>query len=164
MLKAPRIITHKKYLVDVEEEYPKFYSIRPIIGQPFGMVLLQIAPSTPYDLKRLRQALLAFPDTSIVAVEFRDPEWISTETETLLEIWESLLQCRFSYSEIDDILTSKRAYIRLHGQQWYSDFYDDSEFTQIVNIARDLAHRGASEVYVFLNNDILQMPVRKQRV
>ncbi len=155
VLKAPRIITHKKYLVDVEEDIQNFIRSGLLLGNLLGMVLLQIAPSTPYDLKRLRQALLAFPDTSIVAVEFRNPEWISTETETLLrDMGVTFCNADFPIQKLTYILTSKRAYIRLHGRrQWYSDFYDDSELAEIANIARDLAHRGASEVYVFFNND-----------
>jgi uncharacterized protein YecE (DUF72 family) len=37
-----------------------------------------------YDLERLKEALLAFPDPSKVAVEFRNPQWLNPEVEALL--------------------------------------------------------------------------------
>jgi uncharacterized protein YecE (DUF72 family) len=56
--------------------------------------------------------------------------------------------------KLTQVLTSKRAYIRLHGRRnWYSDFYEDDELVEIADTARDLARRGASEVYIFFNND-----------
>ena len=119
------------------------------------MILLQVAPSTPYDLKRLKQALLAFPDPSIVAVEFRNPDWLSTQTETLLrDLGASFCNADSPIQKLTHILTSQRAYIRLHGRRkWYSDFYQNDELAEIANLARELDHSGASEVYIFFNND-----------
>ena len=120
-----------------------------------GMILLQVAPSTPYDLKRLKQALLAFPDPSIVAIEFRNPEWISPETEILLrDLGVTFCNADSPIQKMTHVLTSKRAYLRMHGRRkWYSDFYGDDELVEIANIARDLTRHGASEVYIFFNND-----------
>ena len=155
VLKAPRTITHQKNLIDVEDDIKNFVRSALLLADLLGMILLQVAPSTPYDLKRLKQALLAFPDPSIVAVEFRNPDWLSTQTETLLrDLGASFCNADSPTQKLTRVLTSKRAYIRMHGRRkWYSDFYGDDELLEIANIARDLARRGASEVYVFFNND-----------
>ena len=157
VLKAPRTITHQKYLIDVEEDIQNFIRSGLLLDDLLGMILLQVAPSTPYDLKRLKQALLAFPDPSIVAVEFRNPDWLSTETETLLrDLGVTFCNADSPSQKLTHVLTSKRAYIRLHGRRnWYSDFYEDDELVEIADIARDLARSGASEVYVFFNNTYL---------
>jgi uncharacterized protein YecE (DUF72 family) len=157
VLKAPRTITHQKYLINVEEDIQNFIRSGLLLDDLLGMILLQVAPSTPYDLKQLKQALLAFPDPSIVAVEFRNPNWISTETETLLrDLGVTFCNADSPIQKLTHVLTSKRAYIRMHGRRkWYSDFYGDDELVEIADIARDLARRGASEVYVFFNNTYL---------
>jgi uncharacterized protein YecE (DUF72 family) len=155
VLKAPRTITHQKYLIDVEEDIQTFVRSGLLLDDLLGMILLQLAPGTPYDLKLLKKALLAFPDPSIVAVEFRDPEWNSAQTENLLrDLGVTFCNADSPAQKLTRVLTSKRAYLRLHGRRkWYSDFYNDDELAEIADIARDLARRGASEVYVFFNND-----------
>ena len=152
VLKAPRTITHQKLLVDVEEDIQNFIRSGRLLNDLLGLILLQLAPDTPYDLNLFKKALLAFPDPSIVAVEFRDPEWIS---ETLLrDLGVTFCNADSPAQKLTQVLTSKRAYLRMHGRRkWYSDFYNDDELAEIADIARDLARRGASEVYVFFNND-----------
>lgn len=155
VLKAPKTITHEKYLVDVEEDIQNFIRSGLLLEDRLGMILLQVAPSTPYDLKRLKKALLAFPDPSIVAVEFRDPAWYSTETETLLsDLGATFCNADSPIQKLTQALTSKRAYIRLHGRRnWYSDFYEQDELAEIAHLARELERRGAGEIYIFFNND-----------
>jgi uncharacterized protein YecE (DUF72 family) len=155
VLKAPQTITHQKLLIDVEEEVKNFVQSALLLEDRLGLLLLQIAPSTPYDLKRLKQALLAFPDPSMVAVEFRNPDWISKEAETLLrDLGVTFCNPDSPLQNLSRVLTSKRAYLRMHGRRkWYSDFYTADELAEIADIARDLARRGANEVYIFFNND-----------
>ena len=155
VLKAPKTITHEKLLIDVEEDISNFVRSALLLEDRLGMILLQVAPSTPYDLKRLKKALLAFPDPSIVAVEFRHPDWYSAETETLLrDLGAAFCNADSPIQQLTHILTSKRAYIRLHGRRkWYSDFYENEEIAEIASLARELEQGGASEVYIFFNND-----------
>jgi uncharacterized protein YecE (DUF72 family) len=89
-----------------------------------------------------------------VAVEFRNPDWYSTETETLLrDLGATFCNVDSPTQQLTHILTSKRAYIRLHGRRsWYSDFYENDEIAEIANTARELEHYGASEEYIFFNN------------
>lgn len=155
VLKAPRIITHRKYLVDVEEDIKTFYRSCSLLEDRFEMILLQVAPSTPYGLDRLRQALLAFTDPGKVAVEFRNAQWLNSDVEALLrETGATFCNVDSPRQNLTDILTSDRAYIRLHGRQhWYSYNYSISELEEIASLARKLADRGARRVYIFFNND-----------
>lgn len=155
VLKAPKIITHRKYLLDIKENVESFcYSIM-LLEDRLEMILLQVAPGTPYDLERLKKALLTFPDPNKIAVEFRKSQWFSLETEILLrEIGTTFCNVDSPYQKLTNILTSDRAYIRLHGRKhWHSYNYSASEIDEIANLARDLVKRGSSRIYVFFNND-----------
>ncbi len=119
------------------------------------MILLQVAPGTPYDLDRLKEALLAFPDPRRVAVEFRNPHWLNPEVEALLRaVGATFCNVDSPRQKLTDTLTSERAYLRLHGRgHWYSYNYSNSELEEIADLARRLAGRGARCIYVFFNND-----------
>ena len=119
------------------------------------MILLQVAPNTPYDLVRLKKALLAFPDSGRVAVEFRRPEWLSQDTISVLRsIGATICNVDSPQQKISDLLTSQRAYLRLHGRNhWYTYNYSEDELREIAALAQELARRGARRVYIFFNND-----------
>jgi len=155
VLKAPRLITHRKFLVEVDELISAFYHSCSLLEEKFELILLQVAPQTPYDLQRLHKSLLAFPDPSKVAVEFRCPEWYNPETLDMLhEVGAAICNVDSPRQTLTDFLTADRAYLRLHGRKhWYSYNYSDDELNEIAFRARDLARRGASKVYIFFNND-----------
>ena len=155
VLKAPRPITHRKYLVEVDELERAFYHSCSLLEDKFELILLQVAPQMPYDLPRLRKALSAFPDPGKVAVEFRRPEWFSPETLDMLHSLGAVL-CNVDSprQELTGHLTSDKAYIRLHGRnQWYSHNYSGDELKEIARLARQLVRQGATRVYIFFNND-----------
>ncbi len=155
VLKAPKRITHRKYLVEVAEDIAAFWRSAALLEEHLEMVLLQMAPATPYDLERLRMALLAFPDPARVAVEFRKACWYTPETEALLRSCGAALCAVDSPRQaLTPILTGRRAYLRLHGREhWYAYNYSHAELLEIASLARDLAARGAEKVYIFFNND-----------
>jgi uncharacterized protein YecE (DUF72 family) len=155
VLKAPKTITHRKLLHEVETEIQLFSQSAGLLGESFEMILLQIAPNQPYDLNLLSDALLAFQDPSRVAVEFRNPCWFNSDTEHLLNsVGASFCNVDSPRQKLTGILTSARAYLRLHGHtHWYSSNYSPEELVEIANLARDLILRGARHVYIFFNND-----------
>ncbi len=155
VLKTPRLITHRKYLVRVEQDIQTFYQSCTLLKDKFEMILLQVAPNMAYDPGRLQQALAAFPDPTRVAVEFRRSEWQSEEIMRLLrEAGATICNVDSPRQKISDLLTSGRAYLRLHGRgHWYSYNYSDVELTEIASLARSLARQGAERVYIFFNND-----------
>jgi uncharacterized protein YecE (DUF72 family) len=155
VLKAPKTITHRKYLVDVEEDIQDFCRSTALLEDRLEMILLQVAPGTPYDLGRLQKALLAFSHPDRVAVEFRNPRWFSEEVKNLLmATGATFCNPDSPRQKLTNILTSNRAYLRLHGRKhWYSYNYSHEELKEISEVARELAYRGARRVYIFFNND-----------
>ncbi len=155
VLKAPRLITHRKYLLGVEEDIRTFYCSCSLLEDNFQLILLQVAPNTPYDPPRLRRALSAFPDQSRVAVEFRRDEWFNLETLGLLqEVGAVICNVDSPRHKLADNLTSSRAYLRLHGRNnWYAYNYSNAELAEIADLAHSLVNKGAKQVYIFFNND-----------
>jgi uncharacterized protein YecE (DUF72 family) len=155
VLKAPKLITHRKCLVDVEEDIKAFCRSCALLEDKFGMILLQVAPNLPVDPERLQRALHAFPDPSRVAVEFRRPEWFAEETMSLLnEVGATICNVDSPRQKLTNWLIADRAYLRLHGRtRWYSHNYSPDEIKEIAILARQLVDKGATRVYIFFNND-----------
>jgi uncharacterized protein YecE (DUF72 family) len=155
VLKAPKLITHRKYLADAGDEIRAFWRSACLLEDKFGSILLQVAPGIPCDLERLQQALLAFGDTRRVAVEFRHKDWLNEDTLALLR------DCGAAFVSVDsprvrllDWITSPVGYIRLHGRKrWYSHDYTPEELDEIAVTAHRMDANGASRVYIFFNND-----------
>ncbi len=155
VLKAPKTITHRKYLVEVEADIRAFWASANLLGEKLGLILLQLAPSTPYDLSRLRTALLAFEDPSRVAVEFRHPRWLTEETRVLLtELGVTFCEADSPKSRPLGWVTASSAYFRLHGRShWYYHNYTHDELNEIARWVQQAVHQGVNTVYVFFNND-----------
>ena len=155
ILKAPRLITHRKYLVDVEADIRSFYRSCALLEEKFELILLQVAPNMHVDLEVLQKALRAFPDPGKVAVEFRHPGWLNRGTLSLLtSVGATICNADSPQHKLTDCLTSDRAYLRLHGRhRWYASNYSDDELHEIADLAHDLANRGAKRIYIFFNND-----------
>lgn len=154
-LKVPKTITHRKLLRDVEADIQAFCHSAAQLDDTFQMVLLQISPNTPYDHGLLRSALQAFPDPTRVAVEFRAGYWFNPHTENILSsLGSTFCNVDSPRQRMTDVLTSDRAYLRLHGRdQWYTSDYREEDLQQIAGIAHKLVSRGARQVNIYFNND-----------
>jgi uncharacterized protein YecE (DUF72 family) len=155
VLKAPRLITHRKFLLDVEGDIQAFYSSCGLLEEKFEMILLQVAPNMPVEIERLHHALLAFPDPHKVAVEFRRPEWYTAETMDMLrQVGATICNVDSPQHTLTDHTTSNRAYLRLHGRlSWYAYNYSDEELRGVTLCTHELTRRGVDRVYIFFNND-----------
>jgi len=155
VLKAPKVITHRKYLEDVEADIRSFWRSASLLGDRLGLILLQLAPATPYDPQRLRQALRAFDDPSRVAVEFRHTRWLTQEVRDLLtEMGVVFCEADSPKSRPIGWLTGRFAYLRLHGRtHWYFHNYSTEELSEIACFVRQAVAQGALAVYIFFNND-----------
>lgn len=155
-MKAPKWITHRKYLMEAESDIDTFWQSASLLKEKLGMILLQLAPGTPYDPHRLKRALSAFQDSRYVAVEFRHKRWLTQETKSLLqEMGSTFCNADSPKSELNDWLTSDTAYIRLHGHEhWYGYEYSSQELKNISELVKKMESGGAEHVYVFFNNDI----------
>ncbi len=155
VLKAPRIITHRKYLEDVTDDINAFEQSASLLEEKLGLILLQLAPGTPYDLQRLRAALLAFRDPKKIAVEFRHTQWLTEDTISLLtEFGVTYCNPDSPRNKLTNFVTSQQGYLRLHGRkQWYSYDYSEQELNEIAETLQRMATDGAETIYVFFNND-----------
>ncbi len=155
VLKVPKLITHRKCLKDCEADIRSFTRSASLLEERLGMFLLQISPTVPFDLERLRDALQVFEDPTRVAVEFRAKHWECAEVRSLLhELGAAWVSVDSPRTRLTDWVTGQRAYIRLHGRrQWYADDYSAEELAEIAKLARDMVAKGAQEVYIFFNND-----------
>ncbi len=155
VLKAPRLITHLKLLAGAGETIRGFWNSAKLLEDRLGLILLQIAPQTPFDLQRLRAALLEFDDPAKVAVEFRHAAWLVDETFGLLrELGVCFCNPDSPQQRLAGRLTSPVGYLRLHGRErWYAYRYSEAELQEIAAVARDMAAGGAQQVYIFFNND-----------
>lgn len=155
VLKAPRFITHRKYLQNAAEEIQDFSRSAQILEEKLGLILLQLHPQTPYEPERLKKALLTFGDPSRVAVEFRHERWFTEETFQMLKgVGAVFCSADSPHTELLDRVTAREAYIRLHGREhWYTYNYSPRELAEIAALARRMHGRGARRVYLFFNND-----------
>lgn len=165
VLKAPKLITHWKHLLDADESIRSFWKSACLLEGKFGLILLQLAPNTPYDPDRLKKALLSFGDPTKIAVEFRNDKWLTDETRTLLNSLHVVF-CNSDSprSRLAGWVTSNIGYLRLHGRRrWYADEYTDNELEEIAAHAETLANQGAQKIYIFFNNDVCGYAVHNAR-
>lgn len=155
VFKAPRLITHRRYLKDVDGIIRNFWRSVWQVREKLGLILLQLPPKMPYEPRLLKNALLAFRDPARVAVEFRSREWFCDEIRELLcEVGAVFCASDSPKTKLLDWVTSEAGYIRLHGRtQWYRYNYSDEELRKIADLGRRMHAEGAREVYIFFNND-----------
>lgn len=155
VLKAPKLITHRKYLENVAGDIQAFERSVQLLEDKLGLILLQLAPGTPYDIPRLRTAISAFRDPRKIAIEFRHKKWMTEDTLQLLQEYE-VTYCNPDSPRcyLTEILTSSCGYLRLHGRKhWYSHNYSEQELHEIAEMVQNLSALGAENIYIFFNND-----------
>jgi uncharacterized protein YecE (DUF72 family) len=155
VLKIPRLISHKHRLHDTTALITDFTHSAHLLGNKLGLLLLQLPPNLPYQPQLLDAALHDFDNPSLVAVEFRDQQWLTEEVFALLR------QRGANYGNPDHpqhqltgIVTGDTGYLRLHGRRtWYTDHYSQETLCTVAETARKLEQQGAKEVFIFFNND-----------
>ena len=155
VLKAPRLITHRKYLKEATDYIREFSRSASLLKEKLGLILLQLAPKTPYDPELLKEVVTTFDEPEKVAVEVRHQDWLTHELYSALEV------CGAVFTNVDspkfqvlDWATSKNAYIRLHGREdWYQYDYSDEELMEVVEAVKKMASEGTENIYIFFNND-----------
>lgn len=165
IIKASRYITHRKYLKNVKSSIKIAEKSANLLRDKLGLILLQLPPSMPYDLDRLRNALAAFKIPSQVVVEFRNAKWSTLETKQLLTEFNAVYCNVDSPNErIAEWLTSDIGYIRLHGRkEMYKYNYTKPQLIKIAASAKNLAKQGAKEVYIFFNNDYFAHAIKNAK-
>ena len=155
ILKAPRTVTHLQLLKNINEDLMRFWGSAQLLTNKLGLILLQLSPHQPYELNLLRQTLAQFDQPEKIAVEFRDAKWLTAETKSILEEYNSIF-CNAESPKIPLIqwkATSNTNYFRLHGRKkWYAYKYSKNELKEIANIIKQLSNHKTDLTYVIFNN------------
>jgi uncharacterized protein YecE (DUF72 family) len=121
-IKATQKITHRKRLVDAEEETSFLLGNLAVLGEKLGAVLFQFPAFFKKNPERLSGYLDTLPKGTPAVFEFRDQSWYDDEIAGLLEK-HNFIYC---FSETDEkempkiIGTGDWGYLRLRKEQ-YSD-------------------------------------------
>lgn len=155
-LKAWRVITHERRLVDCAQPLEQFLArLAPLAGK-VGPILFQLPPRFPIDPVRLGQFLAGLPGGYRYAFEFRDPSWWCDEIYARLTDAGVAFVC-FDLAGLRSprIATGSLAYVRLHGyERRYRAAYPAAVLT---DWARWLVaeRRAGRDVAAYLDNTMI---------
>jgi uncharacterized protein YecE (DUF72 family) len=158
--KLPQLVTHEKKLdagKGVEQDLNKFLELmEPLqFNGKLACLLAQLPPSLKFNLNLLESFFALFPTQFRLAVEFRHPSWMNSQTLRLLEKYQ------VAYTVVDEPLlppdmhvTTDFAYVRWHGRgeaPWYNYQYKTEELEPWVPKVKAAAQK-AKKVYGYFNN------------
>jgi uncharacterized protein YecE (DUF72 family) len=153
-VKANRLITHQKKLLDFETTTATFFQKIMLFKGKIGPILFLLPPSFTIDTKRLEAFLDYLPRNNRYAFEFRNPSWYTKKTFQLLKKY----NCSFCIGDLNGILspfeiTSDLAYIRLHGpERAYKGFYSEKQIDRWADCMKAWSDEGLI-VFCYFNND-----------
>ena len=115
VLKAPRVITHRKRLHNVDEECAYFFRTLAALGRKMGPVLFQFPASFHCNPPLLEDFLALIPKDMLCAFEFRSPSWLEPAIlEMLRDRNCSLCTADSDEQPADEIIsTASWGYLRL---------------------------------------------------
>ncbi len=155
--KFPQTITHDLRLVGTEAELQHFLEVMQPLRESgkFAAGLLQLPPSLPFEPAIVRAFYESLPKDFPVAVEFREPTWLSTASFALLR------EFNLAHVVVDEPVLPVRlestgpfAYVRWHGHGspvWYDYTYSQKELESWVPRVEELAN-GVPTIFGFFNN------------
>jgi len=151
-LKANRQITHLKKLRGVEHDLEHLAFLARQLRGKAGCLLYQLPPSLGKDLELLGSFLKMLPPGFRQVIEFRHPSWYDPAVYEVMSAAGAIF-CVVSSSRVppDVVVTAPVAYFRFHGLTGgYRYRYSDEELKKW---AEAVSHCGASEAFVYFNND-----------
>lgn len=153
-VKAWRLITHIKRLLDCAEAVQTFLPPVQTLGEKLGPILCQLPPRLPCNPQRLADFLRLLPQDQRYTFEFRDPHWHNQTVYDLLAAHNAAF-CMFELAGFrsPEICTADFVYIRLHGPDGpYRGCYDAPALHGWAEKLRHWQAQG-KEVYLFFDND-----------
>ena len=152
-VKAPRLITHTKKLIDCASELDDFYNAcKKGLKDKMGCLLFQFPPSFKYSSEALELVLRSLKLTFKNVIEFRDVSWWNKEVYDAFKA-NNIIFCSVSHPRVpeDIITTSSTAYVRLHGNPkiFYSS-YSEAYLSNLHHIL--MKNKELKDAYVFFNN------------
>jgi uncharacterized protein YecE (DUF72 family) len=153
-LKAPKLITHTRKLVGVEEPLSWFLERAKLLREKLGSILFQLPPSMKKNERKLEEFLSILPHGFSWVFEFRNDSWSEESVFRLLEKYKAAY-CIVSAPHLQTHLkvTSSFAYVRFHGiTGWYTYNYSDDDIRWWAERIRELSS-SVDAVYAYFNND-----------
>lgn len=151
-LKYSRYATHMQKLKDPAAALDLFFDRAERLGGKLGPVLVQLPPGWHVDLDRLDAFLRATPRRHRVAIELRDPSWLSPAVFDLLERRKVALVIHDRLENHPIELTAGWTYLRFHGHEYGGSYSHQALSGQALRIRRWLEE--GRDVYVYFNNDV----------
>jgi uncharacterized protein YecE (DUF72 family) len=151
-VKINRLITHEQRLRRTKKLIQEFCAMESILGEKLGCFLFQFPPSYRFTQSRLRSIITQLDPKFPNAVEFRHKSWWRKRVYRAFQE-RGLTFCSVSSPRLpsDLIRTNERIYLRFHGtSRWYRHDYTADE---LADWADRIRHSGASEAWIYFNND-----------
>ncbi len=147
VLKASQRITHKKRLVDCEDEVEYVTRTAMLLGDKLGPMLFQLPPWLRKDTERLAAFLAMLPDGFRAALEFRHESWFCDEVYDVLKARGAALVISQSDKAPDPpvVATAPFGYLRLRRTE-----YDDAARADWAERMRD---QPWDEAFVFFKHE-----------
>ena len=155
-VKASKLITHNKRLVDVNEPWELFITNVSRLGNKLGPILFQLPPSLKADIGVLDELFKMLPEQYSYVIEPRNDSFFEDQIVEALRKHQVCLcipdSPRFPQKLI---VTAPFVYVRLHGSsRLYGSKYTDEELAAWAKKV-DQWHRSDLDVYVYFNNDYM---------
>ncbi len=151
-VKAPREITHRRRLKDVEKPLKEFLERADVLGNKLGPVLFQLPPGLKLDMPLAVDFFEQIKSIRFPVIEARNKSWFNDNLFDMLKSY-SIALCishssgRFPFMES---ITSDFIYIRLHGPgKLYASSYSDDE----LNMWARKIIKWNKPTFVYFNND-----------
>ncbi|HMG82680.1 MAG TPA: DUF72 domain-containing protein [Ferruginibacter sp.] len=152
-VKAPRIITHYKQLVDTQDLIKEFYAVcKEGLNNKLGPVLFQFPPRFLYTPENLQKILISLDSAFINVVEFRHSSWWCEEVYTQLAK-KNIIFCGVNHPSLpnDVVINNSIVYYRLHGApKLFLSEYNEETLETIANKIFD--NNRIKNVYCYFNN------------
>jgi uncharacterized protein YecE (DUF72 family) len=165
-VKANRVITHDKRMVDTKADMQAFLNRVELLGSRLGPVLIQLPPKFPSDPARLQTFLLELPSGYRYAIEFRDPDWFNEHVYGLLREM-NIAFCIYDYNRrvTPKMVTADFIYTRLHGaQRAYYGSYSDAVLDIWAGFFNGCIQQGKDVFCYFDNTASNDAPFDAQRL
>ncbi|MEO8391974.1 MAG: DUF72 domain-containing protein [Chloroflexota bacterium] len=154
VLKAPKLITHEKALVDIEQDLEQFVSSIGALKEKLAAVLWQFPASARKEVLQVpfQQLLTLLPGNIKHVFEFRSSSWFNEEIYALLNRFDAGFVINDSpHFPSQHVNTDHLLYVRLHGPgALYTSTYSAE---QLLAWSEEIApHLGHEDIYLFFNN------------
>jgi uncharacterized protein YecE (DUF72 family) len=155
-VKAHRLLTHRKKLIDAPDFLPRILGPASLLGPHLGPILYQLPPRWHCNAERLREFLRVLPRDLRHVIEFRDPTWYTDEVRDLLDEYGVGFCVHDLRGQPSPVwATGPLVYVRFHGPTTtaYRGRYGPARLRPWAQRVAELA-AGKREAFVYFNNDV----------